>query len=472
MRKVLQKSVKAPRNEEGIALITAIFSILLATVIGFALYYSSAIAFTIAINDRDNTEAFYVADAGINHAFALLKKVPQAQFSAVLKAGANPAPDTGDELSVPPSSGLWATAESIPAGNVDSGGMANFGAGGIGRYWVSVRNDTEAGETSTTDLNGILIITSTAEGRDGSTATVESVISNKPTFPAILINGKAKVSGSVKLQGSNGIFHSNDTLNLNGNPCSDAYFSSTGNILNQNNLKGTGCTGAGVNRANQPYIAPPIYNIRNDFYGKTDYILGAIGAQAGKVYTGSGGLILDTAATGGKWTSGTSSWQWDPNNMKWTQSGSSVLSGSYYSEANLAVTGNFGTRSIPARASFIAQGYIFNQGKQYLTPAFRDISFMAGTDIKISGRLDTGSDDLVSEGLIYAHHQINFAGTPTINGTVVAANQADTVSPGGLNLVQLDNDGFMNISGNATIISNNGNDGKGVVTVAWREVRQ
>ncbi len=71
---MLKKTGKVSKNQEGIALITAIFSILLATVIGFALYYSSAIAFTIAANDRDNTEAFYIADAGINHATALLNK--------------------------------------------------------------------------------------------------------------------------------------------------------------------------------------------------------------------------------------------------------------------------------------------------------------------------------------------------------------------------------------------------------------
>lgn len=94
--------------------------------------------------------------------------------------------------------------------------------------------------------------------------------------------------------------------------------------------------------------------------------------------------------------------------------------------------------------------------------------------MKISGKVSevAGGDDVDLQGFTYAHDQIDFAGTPIINGTVVAANQADTVSPGGLNLVPLDNDGFMNISGNATIISNNGNDGKGVVTVAWREVRQ
>jgi hypothetical protein len=471
MRTILKKKEKVSKNEQGIALITAIFGILLATVIGFALYYSSAIAFTIAVNDRDNTEAFYIADAGINHANALLGKVSKAQFSAILTNGANPTPNSGDELSFSGTLGLWTNAESIPAGNVSGGGVTNFGAGGAGRYWVSVKNDTATGETSTTDLNGILIVTSTGKGRDGSSATIEETISIKGDLPAILINGKTKVSGSVKIEGTNGILHSNDTLQLNGNPCADQYFSSSVDILNAGNLKGAKCSGAGVNKTNQPIIEPPIYNIRNDFYGKTDYILGAIGTQAGKVYNGAGTLIWDTSKSSNKWTSGTAIWTWDPIYMTWIQSGTSILNGSYYSEANIAITGNFGLKANPTRATFIAEGCIYNQGKQYLTPAYQGFSFVAGTDIKISGKLDTGSDDLESEGLIYAHHQIDFAGTPIINGTVIAANQADTNSPGAFNLVPLES-GFMNIHGNVTIISNNSNAGGGASVINWREVRQ
>jgi Tfp pilus assembly protein PilX len=470
MSKVSKKLGKVSKNEEGAALITAIFSILLATVLGFALYYSSTIALTITINERDNNEAFYIADAGINHANALLAKVPKSQLSTILVAGANPSPNSGDELSVS-ATGLWTSAEGIPAGSVTGGGVTNFGAEGTGRYWVAVKNDSSTGETATIDTNGVLIITSTGVGRDGSTATIEETVTIKGNFPAVLINGKAKISGNVKIQGSNGILHANDSLLLSGNPCSDVYFSTSADIVNPGNLKGANCVGSGVNPSSQPYVAPPVYNIRNDFYGKTDYILGAIGAQAGKVYNGSGILISDTSKTSNKWVSGTATWEWSPSYMAWIQSGSSILSGSYYSEANIAITGNFGIKAIPSRVTFIAEGCIYNQGKQYMTPAYRDFSMVAGTDIKISGKLDTGSDDLESEGLVYAHHQINFAGTPTINGTVVAANQADTNSPGGSNLVPLES-GYMNISGNATIISNSSSASNGVTVINWREVRQ
>jgi Tfp pilus assembly protein PilX len=459
-------------QQEGVALVTAIFALLIATVIGIAVYYTAIISFTIAVNERNNTEAFYIADAGVNHAVALIGKAQKTQYSAILKAG-DATPNTGDELSVAPLSGLWTSAQSIPAGNVNSGGVVNFGAGGGGRYWVAVKNDSAVGETATIDLNGILIVTATGVGRDGATATVEVTIKdNSANYPGVLINGKAKISGSVKISGSNGSLHANDTLIINGNPCADQYFSSSADIQNSNNLKGMGCVGIGFNRTNQPVIEPPIFDIRNDFYGKTDYILGGAGLQAGKVFNGSGQLIHDTKNTGNKWTKNGSTWEWFSSLRLWVQSGSTIVNGSYYSEGNMAITANFGTSAIPARVSFIAEGFIYNQGKQYLAPAYRNFSFVAGTDLKLTGKLTQAEvDDLEVDGFNYALHQIDFAGTPVIRGSVVAANQADTNSPGcSCNLVPLDS-GFMNIRGNATIISDGINTSGGVAIKSWREVR-
>ena len=465
------KLLKPSENERGAALVTAIFAILLATLIGTALHYMAIISLTVAVNDRDNVEAFYIADAGINHAITLINKVDKSKFSLILKAGTNPLPNTGDELSVPPISDLWTASESIPSGNRTSGGFTSFGAGGKGRYWVSVRNDTAAGESPTIDLNGILIITSTGVGRDGATSTIETTIKSLPSLPAVLINGKANISGSVKVSGLNGILHANDTLLVNGNPCADLYFSTSASIINPNKTKGANCTGTGVIRSSQPIIEPPIYNIRDDFYGKTDYILGAVGSRAGKVYNGAGVLVFDATKNSNKWVSGNAQWYWYPEKTAWVQTGTTILNASFYSEGNIAITGNFGSSSNPARVSFIAEGCIYNEGKQFFAPKYQNFSLVAGTDIKISGKLTTAaSDELELEGITYARDQINFSGTPILKGPVIAANQADLNSPGNFNLVPLDS-GYMNISGNATIIVDS-NEAVGLTNHNWREVRQ
>ena len=465
------KRLKTDKKENGAALVTAIFAILLTTLIGTALHYMATVSLTVAVNERDNTEAFYIADAGINHAVTLIGKTEKSKFSLILRAGANPAPDSGDELSVPPTAGLWEASENIPSGNSTGGGVLNFGSGGTGRYWISVKNDTAPGETPVTDLNGILIVTSTGVGRNGATAVIETSVKGKDAFPAILVNGKVNVSGNVNVMGINGILHANDTLVVSGNPCAEQYFSTSVNIVNAGNTRGSGCSGAGTIRSNQPVIAPPVYNIRNDFYGRTDYILGAIGTKAGKVYNSEGVLVADTTQTSNQWVSGGAVWTWYPTQMAWVQSGTAILNASFYSEGNIAITGNFGTSTNPARVSFIAEGCIYNQGKQFMAPKYQNFSMIAGTDLKISGRLtEVSVEDLEMDGITYALHQIDFSGTPTIRGAVVAANQADTPSPGGINLVPLEA-GFMKISGNVRIIAD-GNNGGGLNTLNWREVRR
>lgn len=470
MRKVLQKTEKNVRkNEQGIALITAIFSILLATVIGFALYYSSSIAFTIAANERDNTEAFYLADAGINHALALIGKVPKSKASAILTGGANATPNTGDELSAPPTISLWRAAESIPAGNATSGGVVNFGANGAGRYWVSVKNDTAAGEGSTTDLNGILVVTSTGVGRDGATATIEVVVTMKP-FPAVLINSKADVTGSLDVKGAGGIMHANDTFRLSGSPCADLYFSASGSITNPNLLRGAGCNGTGVSREYQKIIPPPIYNIRTDFYDKADYILGAIGSKAGRIYDRSGFMVYKASGSRNSWDVGQSSWSWDSVTMTWSHSGNEIQSATFYSEGNIELGGSLGTKTIPVRVTLFAEGYISNQGKQYIAPAYSVYSLVAGTDLKLKGNFNE-STDLNVQGINYALQQISFGGSVSLAGIVIAANQGDANSPGcGCNPVPLNN-GYMDIAGSPDVTNDGDYLGGGADVNSWREVR-
>lgn len=454
------------------ALISAIFVILIATLIGCALYYSSIIAFTIAINDRDSTEAFYIADAGIVHARALLSKVPKAQYSSVLIAG-DTKPGTGDELSTPPVTGLWTAANGIPAGNATAGGFLNFGAGGTGRYWMAVKNDNGSGESNKIDSNGTLIIISTGHGRDGSTATIEATLRTSITeTPAMLVNSKLTISGNMQLKGTHGAVHSNDTLDFDGNPCAQQYFSSSATIVDAGNSKGGDCNSGGVNRANQPVITPPLYNIRNDFYDKADYVLGAVGTKAGNVYNKNGQLVHSSSAQGIDWISNGSKWSWNAAGSKWVHNGNTIVNGTYYSEANIEIIDNFGTATAPAQVSLFAEGFINLPGNPYMRPHYQNYSMMAGTDLRIGGNAGTGGVNF--EGILYAHHQIDFSGNPGIRGLVIAANQGDTNSPGcGCNLIPLLTSGFMRVNGNPVITYNGGllNGGGQIEMISWREVR-
>ena len=64
--------IKCLNNEKGVALITSIMLLSLLTIIGFSAMNSSDIELRIAGNERAATQAFNLAEAGIDHAFAKL----------------------------------------------------------------------------------------------------------------------------------------------------------------------------------------------------------------------------------------------------------------------------------------------------------------------------------------------------------------------------------------------------------------
>jgi hypothetical protein len=310
------------------------------------------------------------------------------------------------------------------------------------------------------------VVTSVGHGRDGATVTTEAVVVAL-SGPGMLINGRLRINGNPILNGTGGAIHANGILDFDGSPCASQYFSSSSTIIDPTNSRGGNCIGAGVNRQNQPIIPPPLYNIRTAFYSNADYILGAIGTQTGKVYTGGGTLIHD--ANSSTWKVGSSEWSWDPGGLRWVHGGNVIPQGTYYSEGNMTIGDNFGTPLTPATVTLIAEGYIDIAGNPYMRPDYQNYSLMAGTDLKISGNPAAGSQNF--NGIHYGGHQLAFSGNPAINGIVIAANLADTNSPGcGCNPVPLSS-GFVEIGGNATITYNGGLIAAGVTIPSRREVR-
>ena len=458
----MTRQVNKIGDQAGVALISAIFVVLFAVLIGFALSQSTLIAMKVATNERDKLEAFYVADAGINHAVKLLNRVPVTQFSNVLTSGTNTTPNTGDELSQPPSIGLWTSAQSIPAGNTSGGGITNFGAGGAGRYWVSIRNDTGPGETATVDNNRTLIITSNGFGRNGAAATIEATF-QVPLIsePAIIVDGRAVVVGVPTILGSNGIIHANDTLTILGVTCTEQYASSSGNIsillpalLHH---KGPGCTAAGVERRYQSTIPVAVHNIPAEFRGRADFVLGGNGSNARKIFDKNGSQIGTSP-----WNNAGAIWTWDGLLKTWTMIGIANPNGVYYSEGNIILAGITASLATPAKATMVAEGYISVVGATYVQPALDSYSLIAGTDLLIAGILG-------NPGRYYARDQFDIIGTTSVTGSIRSANKFDGPSPGGLNPVTRVL-GALNLTGVFTLTNNEFPASDGVVT-GWREIR-
>ena len=93
-----RKARKARTSEEGIALLTTLFAMLIVTLLGLALTSSGMIEVIISGNARQSTNVLYVADAGLVHAQGIIfSETPD--FTALLQTGDGTACN-GDELSM------------------------------------------------------------------------------------------------------------------------------------------------------------------------------------------------------------------------------------------------------------------------------------------------------------------------------------------------------------------------------------
>lgn len=427
--------------EEGAALITSIFALLLITVLGMALMAASEVARSVSTNDRENTQALYLADAGAAHARNLIFGYT-GNFDAILTANAT-APDTGDELST-----------ALFASPITAGGHT-FGSGS---YLVRVADDDDGGggggvDPYADDTNRRLIVRSTGRGSNGSTSDVEIVISSVP-LPALIVGGNLRISGNPEFIGAAGGVHANGNLQISGNPKAEDFFSASGTLTNSGSPQTGPPPGfsdnpkdlrSGVTSVSIPTITP------SSFSPQADYILG------------TDGKIRDQAGTqlgsSGSWNS----WDYDSSKRLWTNGGNSFPSGTYYAAGGaMKIGGNPGTSGSPITLSLIADAYVEISGNPTMTP---DIAYavIAGTDLKVNGNPTTPYT-----GSFYAGHQISFSGNPAFQGQVLAKNLADT-SFFGENPVLLSG-GYMEISGN--VFSNFSGGGASVSTIAsWREVR-
>lgn len=434
------------RSENGAALITSIFALLLVTLLGMALVAVGEIGRSVSTNDRENTEALYLADSGITHARKLIFGFPSSNYSAILTAGDGVA-DTGDELS---STTMFASP--IPAGGTTFAG---------GTYVVNVTDDNdETGPTQNrnVDRNMRIVVRSVGTARNGATATIEVIIS-ATVVPAIVVDGNLRISGNPDLIGTGGGVHSNGNLEISGSPRAQDFFGASGTYSQSGSPK-TGTppgfsdsppdTRAGATAVTIPNLNPA------DFRSQATYILG----NDGRIRNQAGTVVGN--ASSGSWND----WSWDSGGRRWV-AGNNIPAGTYYAEGgSINVSGNPGESGGPRALSFIADGYIEISGNPRMAPV-SEYLMLAGTDLKISGNPDNPYT-----GTLYARHQIDFSGNPYINGQVLAKNLADTPypDPGGNNPVPRQSGGFMVMSGNP-VINFNGSGGSGATVASWREVR-
>lgn len=453
--------MRPPSKNEGAALVMALLALLVLTLLGLSLTSMTMVTMTVSNNERDASDALYVADSGVAHATALLSAQDWASFDAFLAAGDGRG-CTGDELAAPPAgagSGYPAAAELIPA---------TGRAFPPGSYRVSVCDDDalEAASSGSPglpdsspehDANARVLIRSTGAGRDGATATIEAEVA-RVGLPAILVDGNLRINGNPSVMGEGGAVHANGSLDLIGSPCAQKYVSASGPISGGGSVAGgAAClpSSADVRRDADPIPVPLL--VPASFRTRADFVLGADGLarnRAGAVVT-------------------LSDWSWSASSRTWS-GGRNIPGGTYYVEGNVNIGGSPGSAGAPLALTVVSEGYVDITGSPSLMPALAgtpSYSVVAGTDLRLAGNPTT-----TYTGVFYAGDQVDFSGNPNVVGQVIAKNQGDLgyppnpARPGENNLVRLQG-GYMALSGNPRV-SYDGGSGLGVITlVGWRECR-
>ncbi|MBN4054406.1 pilus assembly PilX N-terminal domain-containing protein [Nitrospira defluvii] len=172
------------RNESGMVLLMALLTMALLSLIGTAALTITEIEIKISANDKVAKEAFYIAEAGIEHAWAVLKT---SAFADVLEGDDNNKNETDDN-------GVLEFGSNVPFGN--------------GNYDVKVTDNDDGDGDAWDDNDGRIIVTSTGTSPDGSKRKVELVVSKITLSPtgihgAVTSNGPILTSGNMRINGQN-----------------------------------------------------------------------------------------------------------------------------------------------------------------------------------------------------------------------------------------------------------------------------
>jgi Tfp pilus assembly protein PilX len=161
---------KSPGSERGIVLPVVLILIAVVAVMGSAAVVMTRADIKTTSNYKNSQEAFFIAQAGTEHARAVL---------GIMNAASADKTSFSDELaSVVGGNGTL----DGHAGTTDDAAIANT-AFGPGSYTVYLTNDSLDGTSNQTDTNKRVTLTSIGRGPNGSEAIIELTVSTFQLFP-------------------------------------------------------------------------------------------------------------------------------------------------------------------------------------------------------------------------------------------------------------------------------------------------
>jgi hypothetical protein len=454
-------------GEEGIALIAVLLLLMMISGLGAALVTGSTTEALVARNYKYAAEARAAADAGLNHAIEVTIANLQnwrgqgfaSRSAAVTAMIQGPDRQSGSTTS-----------------NADNGSLESLGIPrpparltiGTGSYEARVFDEDDpargvvlsaADQTRIledglrfADANTTLVVRATGYGRAKTTVVLEAAIS-RSALPGILTNRSLLINGSPNILGTRGSVHSNQNLDITGNPsvAQDATASATYQAT------GNPWVGGLSGGAFEAKTVPPVQAA--DYRQRADYILGADGRLStadNAVTKVKGKLICNAQANQNACKNSGFAWTYAAA-TGWSLGDNSVPPvATYYVETDVSISGSPGSSSSPVQLSIIAEGSIDVGGSPFFVPKDAELMFVTNEDLRIIGNLT-----VAAEGLMLVREQVSVAGSAAIAGQLVVEGAA-SISP----LVTANS-----ISGNSSFTYNGIVSAGGFGVTAWRRVR-
>lgn len=355
-------------------------------------------------NRTSSLSALEVAEAGTEHALALLRHEFRDQDLSVILKGPDGDDDTSDDGIL--AGWGFASADEIPAAGRSFGG---------GTYWVEVVDDPADGDGDPyTDTNDRVVVQGRGVTADGAEARVRAIVGSKPV-PAIATQGDMEISGDAHISGYCGQIHGNQDLYVSGDP------TVTDGISASDSVRVGGSVSEPDGDPVEPEHSQPQVDIPtmtyDDYCGEADFVL----HDSGMLEDKSTGLFHDGSST----SETTHGWKWG-GSAKWELTKPENLAeGTFCVETNAIVGTNPGESSGSAVAlSIIAKGSIEISGNPVMYADHSDgILLLAEGDLKIGGNPTAYGDNY--DGMMYAGAQCMVSGNPMVVGSLLCADGSE-----------------------------------------------
>lgn len=199
-RKGTRMARKGICGESGAALITSLIILTLLTLLGIAATNTSILETMISSSERTHAEAFYAAEAGIEHLRRNFKSIFVEKNAARIAAGVDP--DWDFVLN-----GSQAGVDAATDINYDGGArwITDGDLGSVYLYNVTVWNNDDGG-SATNDTDSVIMMRADARVPNGGIASIEISLFGGATGGAAL-SGYGAQEGA----GAGKNYNSNDT---------------------------------------------------------------------------------------------------------------------------------------------------------------------------------------------------------------------------------------------------------------------